>query len=105
MIWKLLLGTIGSRAPFHSQRQKRTQTNSPEKRVARTIAELQGKVTPPYSKSYVLVSRKNNRMKNVFTQMIGKITSAHATSVKDAPTQSIARSFLQRTDNEDFPKD
>lgn len=42
-----LLGTIGKRAPFHSQMQKRTTIKQPENKGARTTADAQGKVTPP----------------------------------------------------------
>jgi len=42
-----VLGTIGRRAPFHSQRQKMPITAMPLRRVARTFADVQGNVTPP----------------------------------------------------------
>lgn len=45
-----LLGTIGSFAPFHSQIQNSETTKHPEMRVASTIAELQGNVTPPWKR-------------------------------------------------------
>jgi hypothetical protein len=39
---------IGNFAPFHSHKQKIATTRRPEKRGARTTAEDQGNVTPPY---------------------------------------------------------
>jgi hypothetical protein len=41
------LGTMGSRAPFHSQRQKIATTTNADSNGARTNGDVHGKVTPP----------------------------------------------------------
>ena len=43
-----LLGTIGKRAPFHSQKQNMTTKIKLAQRGVRTIGEVHGKVMPPY---------------------------------------------------------
>ena len=40
---------MGSRAPFHSQKQKSAATNTPEQSGARTMGDVHGNVTPPYN--------------------------------------------------------
>jgi hypothetical protein len=42
-----LLGTIGSFAPFHSQKQNEAITNIPPKIDTTTSGEFHGNVTPP----------------------------------------------------------
>jgi hypothetical protein len=54
---KYALGIMGSRAPFHSQKQKIPTTTKLETSGASTTADVQGKVTPPcqlYERSRLL---------------------------------------------------
>jgi hypothetical protein len=52
------LGTMGSRAPFHSHKQKRAITTTPENNGASTTGELHGKVTPPCKYIALIVPSK-----------------------------------------------
>lgn len=45
---KDVLGTIGRRAPFHSQMQKMKARRKPDNKGARMIGDDHGKVTPPF---------------------------------------------------------
>jgi hypothetical protein len=42
---------MGNFAPFHSQKQKSNTTKNPDSNGARTTADVQGNVTPPYPKT------------------------------------------------------
>lgn len=50
---RVVLGTIGSRAPFHSHKQNRRTKNAPDIRREIMMAEFHAKVVPPYG----LISR------------------------------------------------
>ena len=80
-----VLGTIGRRAPFHSQIQNRATTKNPENSGASTAAEVHGKVTPPYRTSPSVMNRWKAG-KSVLTQLSGSITNVHPISVSIAPT-------------------
>ncbi len=45
---KDVLGTMGRRAPFHSQIQKMKARTKPESKGARMIGDDHGNVTPPF---------------------------------------------------------
>ena len=60
-----VLGTIGSRAPFHSHKQNMATTANPEHSGARTMGEFHGKVTPPYRIRKVGIDELGVVMKDV----------------------------------------
>lgn len=75
------LGTIGSRAPFHSQKQKIATTTNAANNGARTIGDFHGKVTPPWETSDLSPPSKRNE----HTHISGKIKSVQPPSVSNVP--------------------
>jgi hypothetical protein len=75
---------MGNFAPFHSQKQKSNTTKTPDNKGARTTADVQGNVTPPYPGK--IVGNKHIRLHYmILTQMRGRMISVHPISVSPAP--------------------
>ena len=74
---------MGSFAPFHSQKQKSSTTKNPDSKGAKTTADVQGNVTPPYPNKINKCGRQLTYI--ILTQIRGRMTSVHPTSVRPAP--------------------
>jgi hypothetical protein len=76
---------MGSRAPFHSQKQNMPTTTKPESSGARTIEDFHGKITPPWRAYVKNAADETDDDKQEHTQMRGNISSVQPARVNSVP--------------------